>query len=88
MRTITINENNFEIRPLKRKEVKQLRAEGYNLTALALGTGEEAMDRVFAMVFTPEQISIIDELDNPDAIKLWSGILKETYGAPGEEKNS
>jgi hypothetical protein len=87
MRTIEIDTHKYEIRALKRKEVKQLRKNGYILTALDPQTAEDAMDQVFQLVFSPEQISQIDERPNPDALKLWSGILKETYGAPDEEKN-
>lgn len=87
MRTIEIDTHKYEIRALKRKEVKQLRKNGYILTALDPKTAEDAMDIVFEMVFTSEQLTQIDEMPNPDALKLWSGILKETYGAPDEEKN-
>ncbi|BBO92051.1 hypothetical protein [Desulfosarcina ovata] len=88
MRTVTLGSNDFDVRPLKRKEVKQLRKDGITLVNLDPAKGEEAMDRVFDMVFTPDQIAVIDELDNPDALKLWSAVLKETYGAQDEEKNS
>lgn len=87
MREITINGVEFEIRPLKRKEVKEMRKKGMPLTTLSPDLAEQAMESVFEMVFTPEQIEIIDELDNPDSLKLWNGILKETYGDKGEEKN-
>lgn len=87
MRTITIDNNEFEVRPLTRGEVKALRKEGYNLTALNSDVAEEAVDRVFGMIFDETKIAAIDALPNPEALKLWTGILKETYGAPGEAKN-
>lgn len=88
MREIKVSDQLFEIRPLKRKEVKQLRRDGFNLANLDPESGEEAMDRVFDMVFTPDQLALIDDLDNPDALKLWGAVLAETYGSPAEEKNS
>lgn len=88
MRTITINEQSFDVRGLKRKEVKTLRNEGLSLTSLDPETSEQAMERVFEMIFSPDQINQIDELQNVDALKLWTAALSETYGSPGEEKNS
>ena len=65
MRTIEINGHEYEIRPLKRKEVKQLRKNGYILTALNPQTAEDAMDQVFKLVFTSEQLTQIDERPRP-----------------------
>ncbi len=87
MRTIEVNGQSFDVRPLKRGEVKQLRKAGFNLVALDPPTAEDAMDAVFELIFTPDQISAIDALDNPDALKVWSAVLVETYGSRGEEKN-
>ncbi len=87
MRTVEIDGQAFEVRGLKRKEVKQLKREGIILVNLDPEMGEDAMDKVFDMVFTTDQIEEIDELQNADALQIWSAILLETYGAPGEEKN-
>lgn len=78
----------FEVRGLKRKEIKALKKDGIVLTNLDMKTADTAMDKVFDLVFTSEQVAMIDELPNRDAIKLWQGILMETFGAPGEKKNS
>lgn len=46
------------------------------------------MDAVFAATFGDADLSAIDEMRNGDALRLWTAILKETFGAPDEEKNS
>ena len=88
MREVTINGKLFQVRGLKRKEVKQLRKEGLPLMNLQPENAEEAQDRVFEMVFNEGELAIIDEMDNKDALRLWQEILAETYGVGDETKNS
>lgn len=88
MRTIEIDGRPWEIRGLKRKQVKQLKRDGHDLTNLQAERADDAVDAVFAMAFGPEELEVIEEMYNADVMRLWSAILKETYGAPGEEKNS
>lgn len=88
MREIEINGRTFKVRSLKRKEIKALRKQGFILIDLKPENAEEAQDKVFEMVFGPDDIAAIDEMDNRDVMILWRAILAETYGAPEEEKNS
>lgn len=88
MRTVIIDGRSFEVRGLKRKQVKQLKRDGFNLTDLKPETADDAMDAVFAATFGDADLSAIDEMRNGDALRLWTAILKETFGAPDEEKNS
>ncbi len=88
MREETIENKIFQVRGLKRKELKQLRADKIDLNDLDATRAEEVMDIVFAIVFTPEQIAEIDEMENKYAIRLWIAVLKETFGSGEEEKNS
>ena len=87
MRELKLEGQIFEVRGLKRKEVKALNREGFNLVELDIGNADEAMDRVFECVFSKAEIKKIDDLENKNAIELWRAILKETYGAVDEEKN-
>jgi len=87
MRELKFESHVFEVRGLKRKEVKALNKEGFNLSSLDIGNADEAMDRIFECVFSKAVIKKIDELENKNAIELWRAILKETYGAVDEEKN-
>lgn len=87
MREITKSDTTFRVRGLTRGELKELRAEGYNLSALTLDIAEEAVDRTFQKVFTVEEIRILDALPNTDNMEIWRALLDETYGSKGEEKN-
>ena len=88
MREVTYEERTFEVRALKRKEVKELKKDGYVISNLSPANADDCLDRVFSMVFSEEDIKAIDEMPNHAAISLWQDILKETYGAKDEEKNS
>jgi hypothetical protein len=87
MREIIIDDRPFNIRGLKRGEIKALKKEGFNLIDLKIEQADDAMDKVFELVFASHEITLIDDMANKDAMKLWTAILKETYGAPDEEKN-
>lgn len=88
MRKVNLDGEDIEIRGLKRKEVKALKKEGIHLTELSPRQAEDAMDRVFEMVFSEADLARIDEAPNKNVMNVWTGVLKETYGAPDEEKNS
>lgn len=86
-REVVYNEFSFTVRALKRREVKQLKKEGFNLGYLEAEKADDCMDRVFGMVFSAPELDAIEDLDQHEAIKLWNDVLKETYGAKDEEKN-
>lgn len=88
MRTVTIDGKDFQIRPLKRKEIKKLKADGFNLAALKAEKADDAMEAVFEMVFDVDERRAIDEITQPQALRLWKSVLMETYGSGDEEKNS
>ena len=88
MRTVEIEGRAWEVRGLKRKQVKELKKGGINLADLAPGKADEAMDAVFAKTFSAEDVALIDEMLNADAMRLWVAIIRETFGATEEEKNS
>lgn len=76
----------FPIRPLKRGEIKKLRAEGLDIFS---SDGEQALrnvDPVLDLVFPGDPK--VDDLDYPDAAKLFWAIIGATLGAEPEVKNS
>ena len=87
MREVEIGGQKFDVRSLKRKEVKELIGAGMNPSSLPVEKADECMDKVFSYVFTKDQNKQIDELDQKDAMALFAHVLKETYGAKDEEKN-
>jgi len=86
MREVEINGTIFEVRGLKRKEIKKLRKDGIVLTGLDAEKADIAMDLIFELLFA-NQIELIDDMENADALKLWVAVMRETYGASDEEKN-
>ena len=81
MREIRVDDVDFEIRGLMRREIKALRAEGINLLALTVDNADAAYDRVFEMVFDEDTVAMIDNLENKVAIAVWQAVIKETFGA-------
>jgi hypothetical protein len=79
----------FETRSLKRKEVKALKKQGYNMGALSAEQVDDFMDLVFAVVFTPEQLALIDDLPQSECMRILNRILADTNGSvqPDEAKN-
>ncbi len=88
MREIKINGRVFELNPLKRGFVRKMRNDGMPLDLLPYETSEEAMDLVLAEALTEDEFAATDEMKNPDCIKLFRGILRETFSSEEEEKNS
>ncbi len=77
----------FEIRPLKRGEIKTLRGKGFNLTNLQQDQADEVIDEVIAIVL-PDQVSEVDELPNSAVMDLFKEIVNATYGIGEAAKNS
>ena len=76
----------FEIRGLKRGEIKMLRKKGFNLAKIDAAEMDIAADEIVAIVLG-EAVSAADELQNSDYIKMVRDILEATYGSPESEKN-
>ena len=85
MRTITLSGQDFIVNPLKGKDIKALKAQGFDL----MGGGysiSEGMDAVFATAGF--DAATTDELPFPDILALHKAIVNETFGVAEEEKNS
>lgn len=88
MRTVTIDGREYKTKGLKRKQVKELKKNGIDLVNLDVQNAEDALEAVFELAFTAAENEIIEDMYNADVMKLWLAVLKETFGAPEEEKNS
>ena len=91
MREVTISSGKtFDIRPLTRKEIKTL-AE-FNIGHLRCDIlqlpGEKQDQGIEAVLATQINLPQLDDLSNPDVLKLFNGIIAETYSREDEEKNS
>lgn len=82
--------NSIEIRPLKRKEIQQLSRYniGYMRCDLYKLAPEEQDAGIDAVLATQIDAAVLEEISNPDNLKLFNGIIAETYGHGDEEKNS
>lgn len=82
---IIINDKTFTIRPLTRGEVKAHKKAGLSIGSLTAENADDYMDTVLNTVFGEE---LVNNLPNPDAMKLYKAIITATYGGGEDEKNS
>lgn len=87
MKDVTINDQVFRVRAWKRREIKQMRKDGFALGSLDAKNMDDAMDYVFNKCFDPDTIERIEDLDNKDVLKIWQGWLSENFGGGDEVKN-
>ena len=89
MKSIKVNGRSFEIRALTRGEIKKLKDLGYSCFGCvpSMDQSIDAQDKCLEMMLDKKQMAFLDLCSNKDVTKLWTEILKETYGAPDEEKN-
>ena len=94
MRVIEIPGREIEVRGLKRKEIKALKEYGYYRSRFAPVKEDDpealdaAMDAVIEKVLKKADLAALDDCEPRWTSEVWLGIIKETYGAPDEEKNS
>ena len=97
MRVVESESFKVDVRGLTGTEIRQLKADGHPISRLTMGMvelakdldlAERTMDAVLALVLTPEQLEQVDKQPNNMALDVWTAVLKETFGARGEEKNS
>ena len=83
MRTVTLSGQDFIVTPLKGKDLKALKAQGFDL----MGGGYSISDGMDA-VFTAAGLDTAqtDELPFPDILALHKAIVGETFGVAEEEK--
>ena len=95
MRTTTIKRNDtnetldISLRPLKRREIRELAPFGYTYLGCSpkFETAQDAVDKSLEMVLTKKEQKFLDECDARTIKDVWSELLKETYGDRDEEKN-
>ena len=78
------------IRKKKKKEIKKLKSCGYSILGCmpTYAQSDDAVDKGLAQVFNKETLAFIEECDAKETKRVWSELLKETYGEKEEEKNS
>ena len=85
MRILTLSTGaDLTVNPLKGKDIKALKAQGFDL----IGGGysvSEGMDAVFTAAGF--DMAVIDELPFPDILTLHKAVVGETFGVKEEEKN-
>lgn len=89
MRKVTIFDRSIDIRPLTRKEIRELKKFGFGQAVFlpSPATVNEAWDAVFDLLLTKEEQEFLDSRPNADSHKIWQAALAETYSTEEEEKN-
>lgn len=72
--------DDMETRSLKRREVKALKAMGYNMGSLRPEQIDDFMDEVFALVFDADELARIDDMDQSACMTLLNRIMDDTSG--------
>lgn len=81
-------EKSFELRPLTRRELKDLRRKGFNLSNIDTKNADECFEEVVSTVLSEETIEEAESLSNPDYMDLYRTIVKMTFDMTDAEKNS
>ncbi len=88
MRDVKIdNTLTLSVRGLTRNEVKQFKKEGFNVSSPSPETADDMLDKLLETALTEEQVTILGEKPYHCTTDVYKAIMKETYGAPDEEKN-
>lgn len=86
MREVSIEGKTFNVRPLKRKEIKELKKQGFKMGAIENDQMDDWIDRLIE-ISLPGQLDEIDDLPPKASYKIFEAILKESFGDKAEEKN-
>lgn len=87
MRNVEISSGLMEIRPLTRKEIKAGKDVGLKYVGVQITPDnfDEVLDYCLGCQFADY---VLDGMANPDQHSLFRAVIAETWGSPGEEKNS
>lgn len=88
MREVKMSDGTMrKVVPLTRKQIRKLAHLGVGCAGFTVDRDnfDEAFDGVLATQFDD---AVLADLPMPDVRELFLGIIAETYGDPGEEKNS
>ena len=96
MRKVTIERSDtketldIQMRPLKKKEIKKLKDYGYSILGCmpTYAQSDDAVDKGLELVLDKDAMDFLDDCDPKEIKRVWSEMLKETYGDKDEVKNS
>jgi hypothetical protein len=87
MPTKEYGEKTFEIRGLKRGEIKALRKKGFSLAKIDPAEADILADEIVGMILG-DAVAAADELPNREYVRIFTDIMMLTYGSEESEKNS
>ena len=87
-REVKVGNKEITIRSLTRKEVKALKKKGFDIGSLKREQVDDLLDEVFPMILSPDEVNLVESSPYKVCIRVWTAVIKETYGAGDEEKNS
>ncbi|MCK5541711.1 MAG: hypothetical protein KAI40_03390 [Desulfobacterales bacterium] len=87
---VIIDGREIKARSLTRKEVRDLKELGFSPFGFVPDYDQacEAMEMGLTLAISTEDLAFLDDRPNKDARDVWEEVLRETYGAKDEEKNS
>jgi DNA-directed RNA polymerase subunit F len=89
MRQVKLEDNSvIEVRGLTRREVKQFKTEGIEFSSMSPDAAEKALDDVLEIVVDKKIHEKLEDMTFRYSSDVFRAVLKETFGAPDEEKNS
>jgi len=90
MREIEVKGRTIQINPLKFSDVRSLTRQGLSVTHMAPHNAVSVIMAHMECALSDDELAILDDLDysDPEIKAVYEAILAETYGSPGEEKNS
>lgn len=86
--------NGVKVRGLTRKELREFKQYGfyfsyYNPPILNMDLVDEGIQKVMDLcVLDQDALNALEEQPHEQTMQVFGGIVKETYGAKDEEKNS
>ncbi len=89
MRDVKIDDTlTMSVRGLTRNEVKNFKETGFNLANPDPETADGMLDMILETTLTEEQVKILGDKPYRCTTDVFKAVMKETFGAPDEEKNS
>ena len=89
METVIIDGRKFDINPLTRGQIRELKdyGFGYFICKPTLEQAHDAMDAVFDMVLSDQDQAFLDARPVKESFAVWKSLLAETYGGGADEGN-
>jgi hypothetical protein len=89
MRQVTLSDGTvLEVRGLFRKEVREMKEKGMDPGGVTPERAFDALEHVLALTVPDSAMRArLEDLPNADSMRIWRGVMRETFGSEDETKN-